>query len=246
MTYEPAWPTLLAPAAGLGVVAAGLAWGAFWPRSNLFGAVVARRPEALPPVRAVALTLAWDPERRGVGLLVDRLLDRPSEAPACVFVSAETALHRADTLELLQAAGHEIGSGPPGLPLAAGYAAWRRHLDATDDAIADAIGRRPRFFRPPGGRKTPPMLREAAVGGQLAVTWARRSPPLLPPRPAAGWLAGAGPGAVVDLGSDPLRAADRLPFLLSALAVRGVRVAPVGEVLGLRGGGGFPCFADGA
>ena len=233
MTHEPTLPTLLAPAAGLAITAAGLAWGAFWPRSHLFGGVVARRPAALPPLRAVALTAAWDPDRRGAGLLVDRLLERPAETPACVFVSADAARRRADTLRLLHDAGHRIGSGPVALPLAAGYAAWRRHLDAIDDAIADAVAHRPVFFRPPGGRKTPSMLREAAVGGQLAVTWARRSPPLLPPRPAAGWLAAAGPGAVLDLGPDPLRAADRLPFLLSALAVRGLRVAPVGEVLGV-------------
>ena len=237
MTGLPGLPTLLAPTAGLAAVAAGLAWGAAWPRSNLFGAVAARRPSALRPLPAVALTVEWDPARRGAAGLIDRLLDDPP-ARVCVFASAAATRERPDTPGDLLAAGHTIGSrgrDPAGVGLTQGYAHWRRALDAADDAIADATGRRPLFFRPPRGVKSPAMLREAAVGGQLAVTWARRLPPLLPPRAAAAWAAAAGPGAVLDLGASAARAADGLPELVSRLAVRGLGVASLGRLLGVSG-----------
>ncbi|BAM04985.1 putative hydrolase [Phycisphaera mikurensis NBRC 102666] len=229
--------SLLAPTAGLAAIGAGLGFGAAWPRSNLFGGVVSRRPVPLPPLHAAALTLWWRPGRRGCGLLLDRLLDgdRPGRFRVCVFVDAADARADAHALEELADAGHAVGSrgGPiDRAALAEGYGGWRRRLDAADDAIADATGRRPVFFRPPRGVKTPAMLREAAAGGQVAVTWARRLPPRLPVAPAARWLAGAAAGGVLDLGADPLRAADGLPFLLSGLAVRGVRVVGMRELLG--------------
>ena len=234
MTEPPAW-FLWTPTAALGVVAAGLALGVLHPRSSLFGEVVSRRPAGLRPLSAVALTLEWDPARRGAGVLLDRLLG-PAAPPVCVFISAGVARERAGDLEALLDAGHALGSrgrDPAGRGLTAGYAHWRHALDAADDALADATGRRPLFFRPAGGLTSPAMLREAAAGGQAAVTWARRLPPLLPVPPAARWLAAAGPGAVLDLGADPLRAAAALPPLVSALADRGLRSVPLAALIGL-------------
>ncbi len=52
---------------------------------------------------------------------------------------------------------------------------WRRQLDDTDDAIAEVIGRRPVFFRPPMGLKHMHMMTEVRYAGHVCVTWNRRA-----------------------------------------------------------------------
>ncbi len=229
----PTWWKVVAPATA--IVGGALAYGTLHPRAQLFGPVTFRAPEE-PHQPAIALTFAGRLDPRLLPTLLDILERR--DAVAAFHVTTPDAHAHPDALRELHRRGHLLtnaGPAPSPAHLVQGYAFWRRAIDAGDDAVADAVGRRPLVFAPPHGVKSPVMLREALWGGHLAVTWARSSCRWLPTRWDQRRLNNAWPNTIVQLPPHRRRTLDTLPTLLDAWAQGGLRPRRLDHLLQIPG-----------
>lgn len=213
------WWRVVAPAAG--VMAASLAWGALWPRSRWFGPV-RWQGEVEGEPRRIGLLFEC-PGNGDCAIEVLRGLDR-ADAPAAFAVDLSAAVETPELLRRMHGAGHLlVNAGPVFAPanLFAGYPAWRRMIDQTEDAIHDVIGRRPLLFAPPHAIKSPVMLREAAWGGHGLVVRARGQHLQLPRSWDTARLRRAPAAGIVALRADQPRTIEQLPSLLDAWRGRG-------------------------
>jgi peptidoglycan-N-acetylglucosamine deacetylase len=154
-------PTLAAVAAGL------VAYGAVYPRSQLFGATICRTNSP----RKLALTFDDGPNPAITPKLLD-LLDR-FKARATFFVIGKHARECPDLLKETAARGHVIGNHTDAHP----NLFWLKpdqitvELRCCNFSIVAATGAPPRWFRPPFGFRNPwvvPMAREL---NQRLVMW---------------------------------------------------------------------------
>ncbi len=154
-------PALAAAAAGL------IAYGAVYPRSQLFGATVCRTNSP----RKLALTFDDGPNPAITPKLLD-LLDR-FQARATFFVIGKHARECPDLLKETAARGHVIGNHTDAHP----NLFWLKpdqitvELRCCNFSIVAATGAPPRWFRPPFGFRNPwvvPMARELK---QRLVMW---------------------------------------------------------------------------
>jgi peptidoglycan/xylan/chitin deacetylase (PgdA/CDA1 family) len=94
-------------------------------------------------------------------------------ARATVFMVGTAAAHHAELTRRVLSDGHAIGnhtwSHPH--PRLLGAARARHEVAAGSDALANVIGERPRYFRPPYGRMRRCMTEAAAHQGQVVVLW---------------------------------------------------------------------------
>ena len=166
------WPITSAIVGGALVGA--FSYGAFWPRSRLFASVVSRGDPTLGP--RVALTFDDGPHPDATEALLEVLGQK--RVRAAFFVIGANARRHPDVLREMDRRGHLIGNHSfdhayHGMFRFHGY--WRDQLARTDDAIADAIGKRPVMFRPPMGFKQMFIARAARRRGYTMVTWSRRA-----------------------------------------------------------------------
>lgn len=173
VTVQPSWwPMALGTVIvdHLAITAAGL-----WPRSALLGPNLRRLPPAAIARREVALTIDDGPDPDVTPAVLD-LLDRLA-IRATFFCTGERVLAHRSIARDIVARGHAIEnhshrhrhhfslSGPRALD---------REIDAAQRAIADTVGRAPRFFRAPAG------LRNVFLQGALdrhdlmLASWTRR------------------------------------------------------------------------
>ncbi len=126
---------------------------------------------AAPDGNRVYLTFDDGPDAQWTA----RILDLLAEANACAtfFVVGRQARAQAPLLRRIAAQGHEIGNHTWShrhpwtmLPSAA-----RQEVHDGAAAIADIIGRKPKFFRPPHGCLRRCMTEAAASRGQQLVLW---------------------------------------------------------------------------
>lgn len=126
-----------------------------------------------PEAGCVYLTFDDGPDARWT----PRLLEILARANVCAtfFVVGRCALEQATLVRRVAANGHEMGNHTWShrhpwtmLPTAA-----RQEVRDGAAAIADLIGRAPKFFRPPHGRLRRCMIEEAENGGQKLVLWNR-------------------------------------------------------------------------
>jgi len=153
MIAAPAFLTTAAAAAGI------TAYGAVYPRSQLFGATVCRTNSP----RKLALTFDDGPNPAITPKLLD-LLDR-FKARATFFVIGKHARECPDLLKETAARGHVIGNHTDAHP----NLFWLKpdqitvELRCCNFSIVAATGAPPRWFRPPFGFRNPwviPMARE--------------------------------------------------------------------------------------
>jgi peptidoglycan/xylan/chitin deacetylase (PgdA/CDA1 family) len=123
-------------------------------------------------------------------------------AKATFFVIGRAAQAAPRLVRRIAADGHEIGNHTYGHchPWTMREAEARDEVRDGAAAIADALGRAPRWFRPPHGRMRRCMLDEAERSGQRTVLWSLSAIDWGPLGHAAGIAArvrGVGPGDIV-------------------------------------------------
>jgi len=126
-----------------------------------------------PEAGRVYLTFDDGPDARWT----PRILDILAQANVCAtfFVVGRFALEQVALVRRVAANGHELGNHTwshrhPWTVLAS---TAREEVRDGAAAIADLIGRAPKFFRPPHGRLRRCMIEEAERGGQTLVLWNR-------------------------------------------------------------------------
>ncbi len=132
-------------------------------------------PRFAQPAEAGRVVLTFDdgPDARWTPRILDILAH--AQVHATFFVVGRYALEQAALVRRVADNGHELGNHTwshrhPWTLLASSA---RREVRDGAAAIADLIGRAPKFFRPPHGRLRSCMIEEAERGGQTLVLWDR-------------------------------------------------------------------------
>lgn len=94
-------------------------------------------------------------------------------ARATFFLIGRYVRQRPDIARAIQAAGHEIGNHTFTHPNLIFLSArkLRQELDDCNKALEDALGAKPRLFRPPFGGRRPNVLRTARALGMTPIMW---------------------------------------------------------------------------
>ena len=177
-------PWILAAPTALAGVSALTAYGAAYPRAQLFGPTTCRTTSP----RKLAITFDDGPNPAITPKLLD-LLDR-NNAHATFFLIGRYVRQCPDLMREISARGHAIGNHTETHPnlFLLGPAQIRDELQRCQDAIASALNARPTWFRPPWGLRNP-WLAGAARELQLrTVMWT-----LIPGdwrAPSSEWLVG--------------------------------------------------------
>lgn len=182
-----------------------------------------------PDERRIFLTFDDGPDPRWTPVVLDLLAAHGVRAT--FFVIGRDARTHGGLLRRIADAGHEIGNHtwshrhPWTMPRREA----RREVREGAAAIADLVGRTPRYFRPPHGRLRRCMIEEAEDGGQRTALWSASAVdwgPLGRADRIAARLARTGPGDIVlmhDGGrgiNRPQELARVLPAYLDSLARR--------------------------
>jgi peptidoglycan/xylan/chitin deacetylase (PgdA/CDA1 family) len=167
-----AWPWWL------GAVAANHAFNmlhAFYPQGQYLGPALTRLPDRLAATGAVALTFDDGPDPAATPWLLDEL-DRAGARATFFCIGARVRRHP-QLARAIVARGHAVENHSYAHAAWSGLwgpRRWRRDIAAAQDAIADATGVAPRFFRPPFGVRTPLLEPALAALGLHCVTWSAR------------------------------------------------------------------------
>ncbi len=183
-----AWSTALATLAmlvavrgGLGpqrVLALSAAWcavatvGVFFPGLAMYGPIVSRGPVGR---RSLALTFDDGPHPETTRRILAVLA--PTRHRATFFVLGEKARRHPDVVRAIQAAGHTLGvHGDRHDRLHAFRMPARVHAELlrAAQAVEDATGVRPRFFRPPLGHTSITTACGVRRAGMIVVGWTTR------------------------------------------------------------------------
>ncbi|HEU5352740.1 MAG TPA: polysaccharide deacetylase family protein [Terracidiphilus sp.] len=148
-------------------LAAGGAWAAMGPGSQLFG----RTLTAPPRPGELALTFDDGPNPAHTPRLLDILAEH--DVRATFFLIGRYAQAEPSLVRRMVQAGHLIGNHSWSHPNLAFVSAARiqDELRRTSDTLAELTGKRIRFFRPPFGGRRPFVLRTARELGMVPVLW---------------------------------------------------------------------------
>lgn len=210
------------------------------PRSRLLGPNIVRLPAGVRARSEVALTFDDGPDKTATPAVLD-ILDRHGATASFFCVASRGAGEPALVREIV-ARGHDVENHTFHHPHAFacyGPRALAAEIGRAQDILAGLSGRRPIFFRAPGGLRSSllePVLRTL---GLSLVSWTRRGfdgVPADPKRVLARLLRGMSAGDVLvlhDGGRSGGRAALQvLPPLLRAIADRGLRPVSLRRALG--------------
>jgi peptidoglycan-N-acetylglucosamine deacetylase len=205
------------------------AHGTFHRNSFVFGRALGRLPTR---DRKVALTFDDGPNAEATPRILDTL--SREGVPAAFFLLGRHVERHPDLARRIAESGHTLGNhgfhhrklhnrGP-------GYV--RRDLQMGTDAIVEATGRRPGFFRAPHGFRSPWVTSIASSIGQRTVGWTLGV--WDSDRPGAAEIArrcvdGCSPGAILllhdgdgyDHAGDRSQTAEALPSIIRELRGRG-------------------------
>jgi len=194
-----------------------------------------RPVSATPASKRVCLTFDDGPSP----ILTERVLDllRAAKVRATFFVVGTQARAHPDLLRAIAAAGHELANHTYSHDdmILKTPAEVQQELLETQVVVEDATGRRPRWFRPPGGRHTAAVRAAAAAIGYTTVLWSANvsvCAGLPTQRGLRRLLDEIKPGAIVLLHNGPDETLDVLPGLLAALKNRGYTFCTLSEAAG--------------
>jgi peptidoglycan-N-acetylglucosamine deacetylase len=159
-------PWLTAPAV-IAAVAGVAAYGAAWPRAQLFGATICRTNSP----RKLAITFDDGPNPTITPKLLD-LLERYN-AKATFFLIGRFARECPDLVREISARGHAIGNHTETHPMLfwLGPSEIQVELRLCHSAIANALGAPPKWFRPPFGVRNPWLAGAARALDMRVVMW---------------------------------------------------------------------------
>jgi len=186
-------------------------------------------------VRDLALTFNGTPEPEQLPKVLALL--REHGMKATFFLHGEAAEQQPELVTAIAVAGHELGT--------LGYAdldmtLLTEHMQIAQirrsvQAIRDAVGAAPLFFRPPQGRFNTQLFRAAAAEGLQPVLWTNVAMAPAPHTPAERisdeLLESAYPGAVLMLPQNHPAAVEALSLLLPRLEAAGYRSVGLSALL---------------
>lgn len=225
------WPWALGAAVGSHAF---VAVQTLFPRGQLLGPALVRLPPRFARRGAVALTFDDGPDPRVTPQTLD-LLDRAGAKATFFCIGARVRQHAPLVREIV-ARGHAVENHSYGHSPFASFWSPRRvrsDLQAAQDAIADATGIAPIFFRPPFGVRNPLLEPALAAVGLHCVVWSARAYDTVA-RDAgqvarrltaaldAGAIALLHDGIAVRKRSGPPVLLEALPAVLAALGTRGL------------------------
>jgi len=215
------------------------------PRSRLLGPNVVRLPETAARRREVALTFDDGPDPEVTPRVLD-LLDRHGAVGTFFCIGERAAAHPRTVREIVER-GHAVENH--GYRHTLGFAwqgPWRLHRDIAEaqQAIGDAAGVAPRFFRAPCGVRSPMLDGVLERFGLTYVTWRRRgfdtvdadAPRVLrrlSKRLAPGDVLLLHDGKILRYGPSEPPVLGVLPALLARLEERGLRSVSLRRAFGL-------------
>ncbi|EXJ13288.1 polysaccharide deacetylase family protein [Imhoffiella purpurea] len=164
---RPGWPELM-----LGLALSGLfALGVFLPRLQTFGPVLCGPRPGISPRIALTYDDGPDPST------TPRVLEALGDKRATFFVIAEKARAHPELIAAMHEAGHQVCSHgfrhSWWLVISPGRA--RRLVLQASKVLSRTGIRERRFFRPPYGLMTPPLMRVLRRSGITPVGWSLRS-----------------------------------------------------------------------
>jgi peptidoglycan/xylan/chitin deacetylase (PgdA/CDA1 family) len=150
-----------------GLTAAGYAYAAQWPTSQLFG----RTLIAGSAIDECALTFDDGPNDPYTQQLLDLLAHH--QVRATFFLMGDYVRRRPDIARAIHQAGHLLGNHTVTHPslLWTRPARVREELVTCSAIIEDATGEAVKYFRPPFGARRPDVLRTLAELGLTPVMW---------------------------------------------------------------------------
>ncbi|MEN3971379.1 polysaccharide deacetylase family protein [Sphingomicrobium sp. XHP0235] len=187
--------------------------------------------------RRVALSFDDGPTARGIEQVLPAL--EQAGVSATFFLEGEAVAERPELVAKIVAAGHEVGnhSWSHDAMIGVGAADYEAELRRTDAAIVAAGAPRPRYFRPPYGKKFIGLGRAVDANAQRMILWNVEEPSASRGVDAYvdGIMEQVEPGAILLVhpmfaSREVERAA--LPILLRRLAKEGYAVGTVGDLLG--------------
>jgi len=160
-------PWLIDGACALGVAAAATAYGAVYPRAQLFGPTTCRTNSS----RKLAITFDDGPNPAITPKLLD-LLDR-YQARATFFLIGRFVRECPDLVRETLARGHALGNHTDTHPnlFWLSPAQIRDQLRRCNDAIGAASGMPPNWFRPPFGMRNPWLAAAARESNLRVAMW---------------------------------------------------------------------------
>lgn len=212
------------------------------PRSSLLGPNLTRLPASAAD-DVVALSFDDGPDPAITPAILDRLA--ASAARASFFCVGWRVERHPQLVREMRERGHQVENHSHRHSHSfafLGPARLRDEVQRAQDAIANAAGRPPVLFRAPAGIRNlflQPVLESLSL---RLVSWTRRGFDTVSRRPdrvATRLSAGLAPRDILLLHDGPpvrraqgrVAALDALPFLLDALARRGLRSIPIAEAL---------------
>lgn len=172
-TVPALWPWALGALVANHALIAGMA---FVPDGQLLGPALTRLPPVFELQGAVALTFDDGPDLAVTPSVLDEL-DRHGAHATFFCVGERVRRHPALAAEIARR-GHAVENHSYSHATTSGFwsaARWRADVLAAQQAIADATGRAPRFFRPPFGVRAPLLEPALASLGLHNVTWSVRA-----------------------------------------------------------------------
>jgi peptidoglycan/xylan/chitin deacetylase (PgdA/CDA1 family) len=222
---------------------AAVGYGAFQPRSSLFGQTFwsGRTQEKL-----IALTFDDGPNEPYTGQVLD-ILQR-KRVHATFFLIGANVRRSPRSVERIVGEGHVVGNHSDTHPLRFALEPTTRikdEIDAAEKTIHAAGGGYPSLFRPPQGLRSPWLLGVVEEDSLVAVTW-DDAPSDWDPWPASvlvqRTIEQAHPGAIILLhdgmnlthDADQSETVKALPAIIDSLRARGYRFCTVPELLRVR------------
>jgi peptidoglycan/xylan/chitin deacetylase (PgdA/CDA1 family) len=227
-----------ATAAGLGI------HGIFAPRSRLWGPVIWRGDPGGTP--RVALTFDDGPHPDATPRVLDELAR--AGVRATFFVVGAHVARWPGLVRRIHDEGHLVGTHSfahriSGSWQLRGY--WMDSITRSRGAVEDALGRRPRWFRPPFAVKQWHLCRAAAQLEQTVITFSRRGldgkatrperiVARLVPRALAGDILALHDGVVDGMPRPIEPTLQALRPVIDGLRARGLSVAPLDQLVAPR------------
>ena len=186
--------------------------------------------------QVVALTFDDGPSRENTPRILE-VLDR-EDVRATFFVLGDRAKKMPDLVAAIDEGGHDVGNHTwsHGSLRSMWASQIRDELRRTNDAVFDAIGRRPALFRPPFGRYAPSALPIVGELGMHVVLWSVDGEDWESEAEttAARVVRDASAGDIILLHDRTATTAAALPSIIRGLRARGFRLVTVSELTGLR------------